>query len=163
MIVGIGSYTGIRLEEICRLRKLDVINIKGVWCFNICEHLPRHNRPAEAWNPKTEAGERVVPIHHKLIEAGILEWAKSANYYLFNELTFSGRDKNGVWVLEGNFQPSRTGLASNRLPSSFTVSATMFPPSSEAHPEETQASENSGLMTFLAMNTDISQGTSRKV
>ncbi|GAN69856.1 site-specific integrase [Acetobacter orleanensis] len=32
MIVGIGSYTGMRLVEICRLRKLDIINTKGVWC-----------------------------------------------------------------------------------------------------------------------------------
>ncbi|WP_245191534.1 tyrosine-type recombinase/integrase [Acetobacter oryzifermentans] len=117
MIVGIGSYTGMRLEEICRLRKLDVINIKGVWCFNICEHLPRRNRPAEAWNPKTEAGERVIPIHHKLIEAGILEWAKSANYYLFNELTFSGRDKKRSVGFGGKFSTfkNRLGIKSSTI------------------------------------------------
>lgn len=110
MIVGIGSYTGMRLEEICRLRKLDIINIKGVWRFNICKHWPRLNRPAEAWNPKTEAGERVVPIHRKLIEAGILEWANSANYYLFNELTFSGRDKKRSVGFGGKFSTFKNRL-----------------------------------------------------
>ncbi|BCI66024.1 hypothetical protein AAJCM20276_06480 [Acetobacter aceti] len=117
MIVAIGSYTGMRLEEICRLRKIDVINIKGTWCFNICEHLPRRYKPAEAWNPKTEAGERVVPIHRKLIEAGILEWAENAKYYLFDELSFSGRDKKRSVGFGGKFSTfkNRLGIKSSSV------------------------------------------------
>ncbi|MFT9298791.1 MAG: DUF6538 domain-containing protein, partial [Gluconobacter sp.] len=37
-IVGIAAYSGMRLEEICRLRPTDIAEVDGVLCFRIREH-----------------------------------------------------------------------------------------------------------------------------
>lgn len=96
-IVGLGSYTGMRLEEICRIRIQDIIEIRGIPCIFIQDHEARKNRPWEAWTPKTEAGERIVPIGQSLINSGFLRFVEKQKnkkqYYLFSELKFSGKDK----------------------------------------------------------------------
>lgn len=96
-IVGLGSYTGMRLEEICRIRIQDIIEIRGIFCIFIQDHEARKNRPWEAWTPKTEAGERIVPIGQSLIKSGFLRFVEKQKnkkqYYLFSELKFSGKDK----------------------------------------------------------------------
>lgn len=96
-IVGLGSYTGMRLEEICRIRIQDIIEIRGIPCIFIQDHAERKNRPWEKWTPKTEAGERVVPISEELINSGFLRFVEKQKnkkqYYLFSELKFSGKDK----------------------------------------------------------------------
>ncbi|MEJ5154542.1 DUF6538 domain-containing protein [Gluconobacter wancherniae] len=93
-IVGLGSYCGMRLEEICRIRIEDIQEIRGITCILIREHTARKNRPWEEWNPKTEAGERVIPIGQALINAGFLDFVNNIkSYYLFNQLKFSGKDK----------------------------------------------------------------------
>lgn len=61
----IAMYTGARREEICSLVPADIKNIDGIWCFDINEQNDRHI--------KTEAGKRIVPIHPKLLELGLLE------------------------------------------------------------------------------------------
>ncbi|OUJ15663.1 integrase [Acetobacter orientalis] len=55
-----------RLGEICALRKEDLQNIDGIPCFMVRPHSD------DGWSPKTDAGNRVVPVHSKLIEAGVL-------------------------------------------------------------------------------------------
>ncbi|KDE21359.1 hypothetical protein AZ09_00730 [Acetobacter aceti 1023] len=96
-IVGLGSYSGMRLEEICRIRIQDIIEIRGIPCIFIRDHEARKNRPWEKWSPKTEAGERVVPIGEALINSGFLRFIEQQKnkkqYYLFSELKFSGKDK----------------------------------------------------------------------
>lgn len=96
-IVGLGSYAGMRLEEICRIRLQDIIEIRGISCIFIRDHTARKNRPWEKWSPKTEAGERVVPIGQSLINADFLRFvAHQRNikqYYLFSDLRFPGKDK----------------------------------------------------------------------
>ncbi|GBR28677.1 phage integrase [Acetobacter orleanensis NRIC 0473] len=62
----IAAYSGMRLGEICTLRKEDLQNVDNIPCFLIRPHTET------GWAPKTEAGTRMVPIHSKLIEAGIL-------------------------------------------------------------------------------------------
>ncbi len=63
----ISLHSGMRLEEICRLRPADDIElINGIACFVIQKH-------PDGWDPKTEAGERKVPIHPWLIEHGLLK------------------------------------------------------------------------------------------
>ncbi len=63
----ISLHSGMRLEEICRLRPAeDIERINGVACFVIQKH-------PDGWDPKTEAGERKVPIHPWLIEHGLLK------------------------------------------------------------------------------------------
>lgn len=63
----ISLHSGMRLEEICRLRPShDVDSLNGIPCFVIQPH-------PDGWDPKTEAGERKIPIHSWLIEHGLLE------------------------------------------------------------------------------------------
>ena len=62
----ISLHSGMRLEEMCRLRpSSDIQTINGVPCFIIQKH-------SDGWDPKTEAGERRVPIHPWLIEHGLM-------------------------------------------------------------------------------------------
>lgn len=96
-IVGLGSYTGMRLEEICRIRIQDIIEIRGIPCIFIQDHAERKGKEWEKWTPKTEAGERVIPLSDTLINAGFLRFVTSQKskkqYYLFSDLRFSGKDK----------------------------------------------------------------------
>jgi integrase len=62
----ISLHSGMRLEEICRLRPgEDIQSINGVASFVIQKH-------PDGWDPKTEAGERKIPVHPWLIEHGLL-------------------------------------------------------------------------------------------
>nr|WP_233129166.1 DUF6538 domain-containing protein [Acetobacter sp. DsW_54] len=62
----IAAYSGMRLGEVCAMRKEDIQNIDGIPCFMVRPHSD------DGWSPKTDASTRVVPVHSKLIEAGIL-------------------------------------------------------------------------------------------
>lgn len=64
----IAEHSGMRLEEIAHLRPTDVKQKDGVWGFDI---VPQ----PDGWEPKTEAGERFVPVHSFLIALGILDLA----------------------------------------------------------------------------------------
>lgn len=59
----IALYSGARLEEICKLRLSDLKESGGVHYFQIDD-------------AKTEAGNRNVPFHDKLIELGLLDHIK---------------------------------------------------------------------------------------
>lgn len=65
----IGLFSGMRLNEICQLRVNDVAQVEGVWCFLVAH--------AEDQRAKTEASRRLVPVHRRLIEFGILEHRKA--------------------------------------------------------------------------------------
>ena len=63
----VAMFGGLRLEEIARLRPSeDVVDIGGVSAFRIQAH-------PDGWTPKSEAGERIVPIHPVLVEFGLLD------------------------------------------------------------------------------------------
>ncbi|MBF0886812.1 tyrosine-type recombinase/integrase [Gluconobacter sphaericus] len=62
----LGAYSGLRLEEICHLRTEDLKTIDGIPCFVIQPHTDN------GWSPKTAAGTRILLVHSKLIEAGLL-------------------------------------------------------------------------------------------
>lgn len=53
-LIEIGSYTGLRIEEICQLKTSSIIDMEGVQCFAIEDS-------------KTAAGIREVPIHPDLL------------------------------------------------------------------------------------------------
>ncbi|KXV35994.1 hypothetical protein AD936_14820 [Gluconobacter japonicus] len=124
-IVGVGSYTGMRLEEICRIRIEDIQDIRDIPCIIIQEHEGTKKEPWTAWNPKSEAGARVVPICEKLIEAGFLnfvERSKTKNSsYVFSELKFSGKDKKRSELIQRNFSThkSRLGIPATTVFHSF--------------------------------------------
>ncbi|WP_292598501.1 site-specific integrase [Mesorhizobium sp.] len=61
----IGLYTGARLNEICQLEIADIEVTDGIWCFDF-------NDEGEGKSLKNSASRRVVPIHDRLLELGIL-------------------------------------------------------------------------------------------
>lgn len=63
----ISLHSGMRLEEICRLRPgIDIIVKDGMPCFDIA--------PREGWDPKTESGTRIIPVHSWLIRHGFMDF-----------------------------------------------------------------------------------------
>jgi integrase len=68
----IAAYTGCRREEIASLKTSDIKVTDGVWFFDIRDG-------------KTDSAERVVPVHHALIDAGLFKYrdALSAGSLLF--------------------------------------------------------------------------------
>jgi integrase len=60
----ISVYTGCRLEEAVQLKASDIKQTEGVWHFEFCH----------AGNGKTKAATRTVPLHHALIDAGLLRY-----------------------------------------------------------------------------------------
>jgi integrase len=94
----IAFYTGARLNEIAQLDVADIRQVENVWCIDI-------NENGEFKRLKNKASRRVVPIHSKLIEYGLLDYAKQAGEgRLFPSLTFdkqNGYGKNlGRWFNE---------------------------------------------------------------
>lgn len=69
-IAMIGRYHGLRSNEACQLYSDDIEHVNGVWCFNV-----RATR--EDQSLKTEASQRLVPIHSKLLGAGFLDFVAS--------------------------------------------------------------------------------------
>lgn len=65
----IALYTGCRLEEICQLHLEDIIQKQGVWVFEI-------NDKGEK-RLKNRSSERLIPIHHHLVELGLLDHVNS--------------------------------------------------------------------------------------
>jgi integrase len=76
-LVAIGGYIGARVEEIARLRVIDIEDIDGVPCFIIRAQVTAASaapvRSADQWMTKTVSGERAVPVHPRLIDAGLLD------------------------------------------------------------------------------------------
>lgn len=93
-IIQTALYTGMRLGEICNLRNKDIEIIDGIPCFHIQPHTEIVNGKQRNWSPKTAAGTRIVPIHSKLLEAGILTF-KNSGLYLFEELTIAPHGVRG--------------------------------------------------------------------
>jgi integrase len=60
----IAAYSGGRLEEVAQLRAADIKQTDGIWHFDLCA----------GGNGKTKAATRSVPLHHALIDAGLLKY-----------------------------------------------------------------------------------------
>jgi integrase len=65
----IGLYSGMRLAEICQLYVDDIIKVDGCWCFNINNSCDKQL--------KNDASVRVIPVHPKLIELGLIKYVES--------------------------------------------------------------------------------------
>ncbi|MCD2183590.1 tyrosine-type recombinase/integrase [Rhizobium sp. GN54] len=97
----IGLYTGARLNEIAQIDLTDIRQQDGVWLFDL-------NDDGEGKQLKTAAARRLVPIHHRLIELGLLEHVaelrKQGKHKLFPDFPNSiehGRGRNlGRWFNE---------------------------------------------------------------
>jgi len=64
----IGLYSGMRIEEICQLHLEDIRLEDSVWVFDVNDNGGK--------KLKTKGGKRLVPIHSKLVDLGLLKYAE---------------------------------------------------------------------------------------
>lgn len=87
----IGIYTGARLNEIASLTLKDLKQEDGIWYFDINDE--------DEKRLKTDASKRKVPVHHALLERGIIEYVhsleKKGKDRILHELTFSVQNGYG--------------------------------------------------------------------
>lgn len=67
-------FTGGRLSELCQLKPNNIRQIDGIWAIDI-------NEDDEDQSIKTPAGIRIIPLHPKLIELGILDYVEVVRPY----------------------------------------------------------------------------------
>ncbi len=94
----IAFYTGARLNEVAQLDVADIRQVSGIWCVDI-------NDNGEFKRLKNKASKRIVPLHSKLLEHGLLDYVqKAGNGRLFPMLTYTvkaGYGRNlGRWFNE---------------------------------------------------------------
>lgn len=65
----IALYSGARLNEIAQIHLADIREHDGIWCFDL-------NDDDETKRLKTDASRRIVPIHSRLIELGLLNYVQ---------------------------------------------------------------------------------------
>jgi integrase len=104
----IGAYSGMRLNEICSLKVRDVIQRDGLTCFNIT-------------GAKTEAGDRVMPVHSQVLQSGFLAYLAGLprDGLLFPTLTPGGPDSKLSWRISPEFTRLRRRLGITRDRVSF--------------------------------------------
>ncbi|GBR69159.1 DUF6538 domain-containing protein [Gluconobacter kanchanaburiensis] len=111
LVTMIGAYSGLRLGEICHLRTEDLQTIDGIPCFVIQPHTD------SGWSPKTDVGTRIVPVHSKLIEAGLLILKDTTDGpYLIPSLNMSKDGVRGT-IFGRSFSTMKTRLG---LPAEIT-------------------------------------------
>ncbi|WP_267388430.1 hypothetical protein [Sphingomonas sp. GC_Shp_3] len=85
----IALFSGLLLNEICQLEVSDIREMDGVACFNVTSGV---SLTGDEKRVKTNASERVVPVHDELIRCGFLAFAASQRLCgetnLFPELPF---------------------------------------------------------------------------
>lgn len=99
----IAIHSGARLNEIAQLHLEDVRQVDDVWCFDI------NQKAGTLKKLKNAASQRLVPVHPRLIEYGLLTYldkvrSLQGNERLFPRFTYSKSDgygRNlGRWVNE---------------------------------------------------------------
>ncbi len=87
----IALYTGMRLEEICQLHCDDVYKVDDLWVFDI--NLNKSRNGLVEKKLKTKNSVRIIPVHSKLIELGLLKYRdkilKDKHERLFPDLNLS--------------------------------------------------------------------------
>lgn len=85
----IGFYTGARVNEIAQLTVADITQEEGIWCF-------RFTDDGEQQRLKNRASRRVIPIHSRLIELGLLDVVKKAGTgRVFHKLSYQPKHGYG--------------------------------------------------------------------
>lgn len=108
------AYTGARIEEVCKLRQKDIREQDGVPVIDINESMGR---------VKNEHSNRVVPIHDKLLQMGLVEFAASRpspDSMLFEELKpYRGRWSAQILKLHNYFLHNQAGFGKGYSNHSF--------------------------------------------
>ncbi|MDG1826785.1 MAG: tyrosine-type recombinase/integrase [Henriciella sp.] len=84
-------HTGMRVGEICSLQAKDIRSSHSVNYFDVAENFERRL--------KTKSASRLVPVHHKLVALGFLDWVEAQGYsgddLLFSELSLNSDGNRG--------------------------------------------------------------------
>jgi integrase len=105
--VWIAAYSGMRLNEICSLTVDDLREEGGIWFFDVK-------------GAKTEAGDRRVPVHSKLLDLGLIEYRnRIGSGSLWPALRPGGPDGKLSWYSSKRFTTFRRGLGLDRQRLSF--------------------------------------------
>lgn len=111
----VSLYSGMREDEICGLLAADIRTESGVHFFALEEHDGRRL--------KSNNAVRKVPVHSRLIRAGLLEYVahvrKQGHAYLFPGLKPGGPDKKRSWYLSRAFTQYRRDVGVTRKRTSF--------------------------------------------
>ena len=70
----IAAYSGARLNEICQLNVSDIQQEEGIWVMKLLSDTADKSI-------KTQAGNRIVPVHPKLLELGFLDYVQQVNQF----------------------------------------------------------------------------------
>lgn len=91
----LGLYTGARASEVGQLLTVDVGPVEGVPCVRICDE-------GEHQKLKTEASNRVVPLHPDLIGLGFLDYVDSlrgrGDWRIFPQASETATNGAGNWI-----------------------------------------------------------------
>jgi len=118
-IVGIAMLSGMRIEEIFRLRPgTDIVERDGI----LCMHVQPQTVPSR-WTPKSDAGSRLVPVHSWLLGAGFREMVESrrADARLFpgGPARASSEDLSARFVKDFSRRKSNLGIGADTTFHSF--------------------------------------------
>lgn len=87
----LGLYTGARINELCQLYTDNVKKVDGIWCLDINADKPDQKL-------KSKSSWRVIPLHHKLIELGFIEYVQGlSNGLVFPTLKHLPQDGYGKY------------------------------------------------------------------
>lgn len=93
----IGMLSGMRLGEVCGLHVSDVREVDGIWVFDVNEEGDKRL--------KTESSKRLVPVHPKLIDLGLLRYVETMKERKSVRLwpKLARRDSDGYCAALGNW------------------------------------------------------------
>jgi integrase len=106
----IAVYSGLRLNEVAQLRVGDLHKEHGIWVFDV--------REGDGKILKTHAATRQVPVHSRLMAAGLLGYREGLpEGQLFPTLRGAGADNKLGWYLGQRFTEyrRRCGVTRERL------------------------------------------------
>ena len=75
----ISAYSGARLNEVCQLNVSDIQKTDGIWALNL-------NADSDDKSIKTQAGNRIIPLHPKLLNLGLLDYMKQIKDQNYHKL-----------------------------------------------------------------------------
>ncbi len=98
-------YHGMRLEEVAQLLIKNIVKKDDVWCFDIREEIDKQGRILTTTKKRgKQTGERIVPIHRKVIKIGFLDYVEfqrqKGNLKVFPSL--KNIDKKGNYKQAGS-------------------------------------------------------------
>jgi site-specific recombinase XerD len=108
----ISLHSGLRIEEASQLLTSDLRQEQNIWVFHI--------REGQGKKLKTDYAARIIPIHSRLIELGLLDYARTLpEGQLFPTLLRSGPDARAAKNLSTRFIRYRHSLGIERAKLNF--------------------------------------------